>query len=83
MAGRMKGLSDEEILRMLDDSDSEELSELLIDMSFVEDSSSDEDEANERPPENVIPHHRISQDPEQGSTNILGFEAFLACRHRA
>ena len=70
MAGKMKGLSDEEILRMLDDSDSEELSELLADMSFVEDSSSEEDEANERPPEDVIPRNRISQNPVQGSTNI-------------
>ena len=70
MAGKMKGLSDEEILRMLDDSDSEELSELLADMSFVEDSSSEEDEGNERPPEDVIPRHRISQNPVQGSTNI-------------
>ena len=54
------------------DSDSEELSELLADMSFVEDSSSEEDEGHERPPEDVIPRHRISQNPVQGSTNISG-----------
>ena len=70
MAGKMKGLSDEEILRMLDDSDSDDLSELLSDLSFIEDSSSEEDEANERPPEDVIPRHRILQNPEQGSTHI-------------
>ena len=71
MAGKMKGLSDEEILRMLDDSDSEDLSELLSNMSFYEDSSSEEDEANERPPEDIIPHHRILQNPEQGSNTHI------------
>ena len=71
MAGKMKGLSDEEILRMLDDSDSEDLSELLSNMSFYEDSSSEEDEANERPPEDVIPRHRILQNPEQGSSTHI------------
>ena len=70
MAGRMKGLSDEEILRILDDSDSDDLSELLSNMSFVEDSSSEEDEDNERPPEDVIPNHRILQNPVQGSTHV-------------
>ena len=61
MAGK-KGLSDEEILRRLEESDSDNFSDLLSDTESNDSGSEEED--NERPPIDVIPEKRI---PTQSS----------------
>ena len=71
MAG--KGLTDEEILEILDDSDAD-LSDLLGDSESEDDDSSEIKEINDdRPPTDVIPLRRISEilpgdaNPAQGT----------------
>ena len=58
MAGK-KGLSEEEILRRLEESDSDNFSELLSDTESNDDGSGLEEEDDDRPPRDVIPEKRI------------------------